>query len=150
MSMSEVDKLIEDQILCRIAFRGKNAPYIAPFQYTLLNDQLYFHFTDYGKKIGLLEEGHSACVEIEKYTPDFSEYRFVVLTGNLKIVSDPRERKRAIEKMVSSSKEKQLSGNFLVAHGFSKDEGWDSLPNEESIIIVKLDNLTEKIGLKSP
>ena len=150
MSVPEVEKLIGEQMLCRIAFQNENAPYIAPFQYTLLNGQLYFHFTDYGKKMGLLQEGNSVCVEIERYNQDFSEYEFVVLTGNLRITTEPQERRKAIDQMINTAKTKCLSENFLVAHGVPKEASWESLASDDSIIIVKLENLTERIGLKSP
>jgi len=150
MSLAEVNSLLEEEILCRIAFGGEDAPYIAPFQYALVHGQLYFHFTQYGKKMGLLEEGNSVCIEIEKYTQDLSEYKFVVLTGKLKVVTEPQERTLAIEKMVDTATEKRLSRNFLVAHGFPKEMGWNSLTPDMAIVIVKLENVTEKIGLKSP
>jgi nitroimidazol reductase NimA-like FMN-containing flavoprotein (pyridoxamine 5'-phosphate oxidase superfamily) len=63
------------------------------------------------------------CVEIERYTPNLSEYGFVVLTGKLKLVENPQERKTAIDKMSEVGKEK-LSKNFLLAHGFSKGSDW--------------------------
>jgi nitroimidazol reductase NimA-like FMN-containing flavoprotein (pyridoxamine 5'-phosphate oxidase superfamily) len=150
MKEAEVDELLEEQILCRIAFGGKDAPYIAPFQYALVNGQLYFHFTNYGKKMGLLEEGSSVCVEIERYMKDLSEYKFVVLTGKLKIVTDNQERALAIERMVDTAKTKRLSENFLVAHGFPKEKGWGFLTADKPMLIVKLEKVTEKIGLKSP
>jgi uncharacterized protein len=150
MENSEIDKLINEQILCRIAFRGENAPYITPFQYVSVDGQLYFHFTNYGRKMGLLKEGNAVCVEIEKYTQDLSAYNFVVLTGKLKLVTNPQERARAIEKMVTASKQKQLSSNFLLAHGFSKEADWSSLTTAKDLAIVKLENVTEKAGLKSP
>ena len=150
MNAAEVKELLEEQILCRIVFCGKQGPHIAPFQYALVNGQLYFHFTDYGKKMELLEEGNLVCVEIEKYTPDLSEYRFVVATGNLRVVTEPRERTLAIEKMVDTAKTKGLSENFLVAHGYPKGKGWDSLNPETQLVIVKLENITGQIGLKSP
>ena len=150
MTRQEIRQLLGEQILCRIAFGGKNAPYIAPFQYAVVDGHLYFHFTDYGKKIGLLEEGNSVCVEIEKYTPDLSEYRFVVLTGNLRLITEPNERIKAIEKMVEIAKRKRLSKNFLVAHGFPKEKGWDFLTPEKPLLIVRLENITGEIGLKSP
>jgi len=56
MSKKEIEHLINEQFLCRIAFRGENNPYIAPFQYTSLNGHLYFHFTDYGTKIAHLKK----------------------------------------------------------------------------------------------
>jgi nitroimidazol reductase NimA-like FMN-containing flavoprotein (pyridoxamine 5'-phosphate oxidase superfamily) len=150
MENAEIDKLINEQILCRIAFGGKNAPYIAPFQYVSVDGQLYFHFTNYGRKMGFLKEGNAVCVEIEKYTQDLSAYSFLALIGKLKLVTDPQERARAIEKMVSASKQKQLSSNFLVAHGFSKEADWSSLTVAKHLVIVKLESVTEKTGLKSP
>jgi nitroimidazol reductase NimA-like FMN-containing flavoprotein (pyridoxamine 5'-phosphate oxidase superfamily) len=150
MNKAEVEQLLKEQILCRIAFGGKNAPYIAPFQYALVNGQLYFHFTQYGKKMGLLEEGNSVCVEIEKYTQDLSDYSFVVLTGRLQIVTDHNERARAIRKMVETAKTKRLSENFLVAHGFPAEKGWSYLNPEKPIVIVKLERVTDQVGLKSP
>ncbi len=150
MSESEINQLLEEQILCRIAFRGAKAPYIAPFQYALVDDHLYFHFTSYGKKMGFLEEGNSVCVEIEDYTEDFSNYRFVVLIGKLKTVTGSKEKALAIERMVETAKTKRLSENFLAAHGFPKEKGWAFLTPDKPMVIVKLETVTERIGLKSP
>jgi uncharacterized protein len=149
MNETEVNQLLEEQILCRIAFCGKHAPYIALFQYAFVGGHLYFHFTKYGKKIELLEKDAPVCVEIEKYTQDLSEYRFVALTGKLRIVTEPLERARAIEKIVDVAKKKRLSENFLLAHGFPKEEGWAYLTPDKPMVVVKLENVTEKIGLKS-
>lgn len=79
MENAEIEELIREQMLCRIAFKGDKYPYMAPFQYVYLNESLYFHFTDYGKKMKLLRRDNHVCVEIEKYQPDLSEYSFVVL-----------------------------------------------------------------------
>jgi uncharacterized protein len=150
MSKKEIDNLINEQILCRIAFGGKLAPHIAPFQYVFIKNHLYFHFTDYGKKIGLLEEGVSVCVEIEKYTPNLSAYQFVVLTGKLQVVTNTEERTTALTKMVEAAQTKQLSTNFLHAHGISKEVGWSTLAADKPLIVVKLVKVTNINGLKSP
>jgi len=149
MSMAEVDGLIEEQILCRIVFGGKLAPYIAPFQYVFLGCHMYFHFTDYGKKMGLLEEGVPVCVEVEKYVPDLSAYQFVVLTGKLQVVTDAAEKVAAVAKMVETAQQKQLSTNFLFAHGLPKTAGWSALAADKSLVIVKLVKVTDIMGLKS-
>ena len=150
MTEKEINQLMAEQFICRIAFTGRNAPHIAPFQYALMDGQLYFHFTNYGKKMGLLKEGNSVCVEIEKYTKDLNEYRFVVLTGKLATVVDPQERALAINKMVKTAKTLGLSETFLAAHGFSSDKGWAILTPDKPLIIVKLAEITEKTGLQSP
>ena len=150
MSKTEINQLLSEQFLCRIAFGGKRAPYMAPFQYVFIDGILYFHFTDYGKKIGLLEEGNPVCVEIERYTPNLGDYGFVVLIGKLQVVTDPQEKAEAIARMVEDAEAKGLSTNFLPAHGLPKDSNWSALKAEQIILIVKLVDVTEIVGLKSP
>jgi len=149
MDPDEIEKLIREQMLCRIAFKGNQYPYMAPFQYVLVNGTLYFHFTDYGKKMRLLDKDKHVCVEIEKYKPDLSEYNFVVLRGKLKVVADPEERTKVINRMAEEGKQ-DLSTNFLVAHGFKKEEGWSSFTPEKPLVIVKLEEVAETVGIKSP
>jgi uncharacterized protein len=150
MTKPEMWRLIRRQRLCRIAFKGAEYPYMAPFQYVVLNDVLYFHFTDYGRKMKLLDDDQRVCVEIEEYKEDLSEYSFIVLRGKLKVVKNKQERNKALEKL-SEEGEKKLSPNFLPAHGFTKEEGWESLtPRNPSLVVIKLENITQEIGLKSP
>jgi nitroimidazol reductase NimA-like FMN-containing flavoprotein (pyridoxamine 5'-phosphate oxidase superfamily) len=149
MEKHEIAQLIREQMLCRIAFKGAEYPYIAPFQYVFMNGTLYFHFTDYGKKMKLLEKDKRVCVEIEKFQPDMREYNFVVLRGTLKVVEDSLERAKVIRRMAKEGKQK-VSVNFLAAHGFKKEEGWSSFTPEKPLVIVKLDEITEEVGLKSP
>lgn len=149
MKENEIEQLISEQFLCRIAFRGNLQPYIAPFQYVVFNGILYFHFTNYGKKMRFFKQGTPVCVEIERYTPNLSEYEFVVLTGKLKLVENPEERKKAIKNMAEVGKQ-TLSPNFLVAHGFPQGSDWDIFTVDKPILIMKLDEVIEKTGLKSP
>jgi len=149
MSQAEIRKLIGEQMVCRIGFKGEDYPYMAPFQYVYANGHLYFHFTQYGRKVGLIERDNRVCVEIEKYTPDFSDYSFVVLKGTLEPVTDPRERAEVIERMAQESARK-LSTSFLAAHGLGKDGGWSSLAPEKPLVIMKLSRVAEEIGFKSP
>ena len=148
MKVQEIKKLINGEMLCRIAFKGAKYPYIAPFQYVYINGTLYFHFTDYGRKMKLLEIDNRVCVEIEKLQPDLSEYNFVSLRGNLNVVVDPEERAKVIEKMREEGRQK-LSQNFLAAHGLNVTEGWSAFTPDKPLVIVKLET-KEEIGIKSP
>jgi hypothetical protein len=113
-----------------------------------MNNRLYFHFTDYGNKMSLFKEGFPVCVEIEKYSPDLSQYAFVTLTGTLELVTNEEERREAIEKMAEIGRAK-LSANFLCAHGFESHSGWSALNAGQPIMIIKLEKVSIK-GLKSP
>jgi nitroimidazol reductase NimA-like FMN-containing flavoprotein (pyridoxamine 5'-phosphate oxidase superfamily) len=148
MSSKEVEKLINNQLMCRIAFKGGEYPYLAPFRYVRIDDTLYFHFTDYGKKMRLLEQDDKVCVQIESYKPDLSEYNFVSLRGHLRRVTDSSELKKAVDLFAESGK-KGISTKFLAAHGFDPNKDWDSFRGED-LVIIKLVDIKEKIGLKSP
>lgn len=148
MTVEEINELLREQLLCRIAFKDAEYPYIAPFQYVYLKDALYFHFTDYGKKMRLLQRDNRVCVEIEKIRPDMSDYIFVSLRGTLKIVDNPTERETAIRRLAEDGQNK-LSTNFLAAHGLEPAAGWPSFTTERPFLIFKLE-IVEKIGVKSP
>ena len=147
MSSEEVETLLKNQFMCRIAFNGGDYPYLAPFRYVRIADVLYFHFTDYGKKMRLIEQDNRACVQIESYTPDLSEYNFVSLRGHLVKVEDPDEVKRAVRLFAETGKN-SISPKFLAAHGFDPGAGWDIFKGD--LIIIKLVDIVEKVGLKSP
>ena len=148
MEESEIKQLLNEQFLCRIAFKGKY-PYIAPFQYAVINDNLYFHFTHYGKKMAFFKKETLVCVEIERYSANLSDYQFVVLTGKLKQVKNLDERKAAIQRMAETGHQK-LSANFLAAHGLPKGSNWGDFTPDKPILILKLEQVTEMTGLKSP
>jgi nitroimidazol reductase NimA-like FMN-containing flavoprotein (pyridoxamine 5'-phosphate oxidase superfamily) len=149
MSSNEINQLIDNENISRIAFHGEEYPYLAPFQYIRMGDSLYFHFTDYGKKMKLLQKDHRVCVSIENLSPDMSKYSFVSFRGELEQVNDNVERANAIKRLSEKGSE-NLSENFLAAHGFKAEEGWESLSHEKPIVIYKLKTISETTGLKSP
>lgn len=147
MSDNEITKAIESKNICRIGFIDENYPYIAPFQYIYLNNYMYFHFTDYGKKKQILDKNRNVCVSIEHFADDLSEYFFISLQGKLNLVKDLKERKQVLSKMAEDAR-KKYSKSFLSAHGFNKDKGWESFIDENQLI-YKLDEIVYRIGLKS-
>jgi len=149
MEEHEIKELIDEQRICRIAFKGGEYPYLAPFLYMVRDGTMYFHFTDYGRKMRLIEEDSKACVGVERLKQDMSEYSFVVLRGSLQVVDDPVVRTEIIHKMAETAGG-ELSTNFLAAHGFDRNHGWEALSPEKPMVIVKLADVTDVIGLKSP
>ena len=149
MSSEEINNLLDKENICRIAFNGEDFPYMAPFQYVRIGNALYFHFTNYGKKMRLLNKDKKVCVSVESLLPDMSEYSFVVFRGELEPVENMGERELAIRKL-SEVGSQRLSENFLAAHGFSAEEGWSSLSPEKLLVIFKLETVNETVGLRSP
>lgn len=147
MTEKEIKTALSNENLCRIAFIEENYPYISPFQYVYVNEQLFFHFTNYGKKINIINKNKNVCVSIEKFTPDLSSYYFISIQGKLVKINNKKLIKEVRNKIVENAK-RQFSVNFLLAHGFKTEGGWDSL-NNENLLIFKLEESGDRIGLKS-
>lgn len=147
MTEEEIKSVLMNENICRIAFIEDEYPYICPFQYVFHKNQLYFHFTDYGKKMRILNKNKNVCVSIEKFEPDLSSYFFVSIQGKLIEIENKNILIDVIKKIVNKAKN-QFSKNFLAAHGFNNEDGWESLI-EDSLLIYKLEEYSTRIGLKS-
>lgn len=147
MNKDEIKDALKKNSLCRIAFIDKDYPYISPFQYIYLNDQLYFHFTNYGKKMEIIEQNNHVCVSIENFEPDLQKYYFISLQGELTPVRNYEEKEQVLLKMIEDAKDK-FSQNFLTAHGFNKDHGWNAFELENQLIFTLIQK-KKAIGLKS-
>ncbi len=147
MSEHEIKEALGNNHLCRIAFIDEDYPYISPFQYVYLDHTLYFHFTDYGKKMQIIKENRNICVSIESFERDLNKYYFISLQGELVLIEDVKVKEQVLMKLVANAKE-QFSKNFLTAHGFSKDRGWDAFELKNQLI-YKFVQKKEAIGLKS-
>ena len=149
MNQEELLEVLRTQVLCRIAFNDDHHPYIAPFQYLFLNNILYFQFTNYGRKMRLLKRDNRVCVEVESYTPDLSQYSFVVIRGKLNEVKGSDERNKVISHIAQTGQAK-FSPQFLAAHGLHADQTWTSYTADKPFLILKLEEIVEMFGLKSP
>ena len=148
MEKREYDRLIEEEHVCRIAFKGDKYPYVAPFVYVFDGRFMYFLSTKYGKKIEFFLKDPHVSVEVERYAPDLSSYRFVTLRGRLDEVGDPREKRRVRVGFVDLIRRKNLSRNVLLALGHSPDDPLDSIVEEERSLIWKLVDVEKIVGLK--
>lgn len=147
MTENEIKEIIKSQDLCRIAFVDDKYPYISPFQYVLFEGNLYFHFTDYGKKKRILMKNPNVCVSIEKFEADFNTFYFISMQGKLEPVKDDALKNKIVNQMVTTARSK-YSKNFLSVHGFEKIKGWDGFTAKDQLI-YKFKQVGNSIGLKS-
>ncbi|HII83941.1 MAG TPA: pyridoxamine 5'-phosphate oxidase family protein [Methanobacterium subterraneum] len=148
MEKKEYDEFIGKQYVSRIAFKG-DYPYIAPFLYVFDGKFIYFLSTKYGKKVELIKSDPQVAVEIEKYSADMAQYRFVTLRGQIKEVTSEVEKIDVKERFVDMIREKDLSPNVLSALGHSPQEQPESILNEDKCNVWKLVNVKEIVALKN-
>jgi len=149
MEKDEYDRLIKENYVSRIAFKGTSYPYVAPFLYVFDGHNLFFLSTKYGKKIQYFNENPDVAVEIERISPDLSSYTFVTLLGKLVEVTDRAEGRRVRQQFVNMIKTRGLSSNVVAALGHSPAEPLESIVNENRSLVWKLDKVEEIVALKN-
>ena len=150
MAKTEYDRLIEDQYICRIAFKGDLYPHIAPFLYIFDGRFMYFLSSNYGRKVQYFRDNPLVTVEIEHYSPDLSLFSFVSLPGRLVQIEDPDKKREVKERFVGLIKSRNLSPNVMSALGHSPEEPVEALLQGEKNSVWKLTavRVEEIMGLK--
>ncbi len=148
MERKEYDAFIANQYLSRIAFKG-DYPYVAPFLYVFNGKFIYFLSTRYGKKVELVKSDPQVAVEIEDYSSDMSDYRFVTLQGRINEVDDASEKLEVRQMFIELIRKNNLSPNILAALGHSPQDPLESLLKEEASTVWKLVDVQEIVALKS-
>lgn len=149
MDKEEYDKLIRENHVSRIAFKGDEHPYVAPFLYVFDGHRLYFLSTKYGKKIQFYKQNANVAVEIDRFSSDMASYTFVTLLGHLTEVTDESEGTRIREEFVNMIKTRGLSSNVVAALGHSPTEPLEAVVHENRSLIWRLDEVKDIIALKN-
>lgn len=101
-----LEEILTHSKICRLAMIDNGLPYILPFNYGFHENCIYIHSAPIGKKIGLLRENPMVCFEVEQHAEIIEDevackwstlYRSVVGYGNVQIVTDFEQKKRALE-----------------------------------------------------
>lgn len=149
MSKEEYDRMIREEHISRIAFKGEKYPYIAPFLYVFDGNYMYFLSTRYGRKMEYFRQNPYVTVEVEKLSSDLSEYAFVTLSGRLVEVTDAAKKRAIRDDFVRLIKGRSLSRNIMAALGHSPQEPVEAIVSEERSLIWKLASVGKITGLKN-
>jgi hypothetical protein len=149
MEKEEYDRLIKENYISRIAFKGDSHPYVAPFLYVFDGRCLFFLSTKYGRKIRYFNENPNVAVEIERFSADMACYMFVTLLGQLVEVIDGAEGQTVRQQFAEMIKTRALSRNAVAALGHSPAEPLESIVNEDRSLVWKLQKVKEIVALKS-
>lgn len=150
MAKAEYDRLVEEQYVCRIAFKGEGHPHIAPFLYVFDGRFMYFLSSKYGRKVRYFLDNPLVTVEIEHYSPDLSHFSFVSLPGRLIQLEDPEHKREVRARFVDLIRRRALSPNVLSALGYSPEEPVEALLLGENNSVWKLTAVSAEgiMGLK--
>jgi uncharacterized protein len=102
---SEIEAIIRDARVCRLALSENDRPYIVPLCFGYKDNALYFHGAGEGKKIDMVKENPRVCFEfdiqaepIEAEDPCFwgMKFKSVIGFGTASLVTDEKEKETAL------------------------------------------------------
>lgn len=102
----EIESIIRESKVCRIALIENNSPYIVPLCFGYENNCLYFHSARNGKKIDMIKKNDNVCFEFDiedgfrkSQIPCKSsmKYRSVIGYGRAFLIDDINEKIHALD-----------------------------------------------------
>ncbi len=147
MTAAEMERLLTEQKICRMALNDEPWPYIIALDYVYSDGEMYFHFADYGRKMDLIAKDPNVSVEVDDFCSDRSSSSTITLMGRLARVTDSDEKKTAAKALRESADQRGGMKNVAARHGF-KDIDMATLISKNSAI-YKLEADTF-VALKSP
>lgn len=65
ITRQEIDAIIRQALICRIALADRNEPYVVPVSFGYDGDALFIHTAKSGRKIDFVEANNRVCFELE-------------------------------------------------------------------------------------
>lgn len=107
---TEIESIIQKSPICRLAICEDGIPYVVPLCFGYKDGILYFHSASSGKKLELLKRNNKVCFEIDadheliapsdKSGSCSMRYRSVIGYGDASFISDPEEKRKALDKIM--------------------------------------------------
>ena len=91
--------MLEEERVGRIGLNDEHHPYVVPTDFAYLDGVIYIHTPATGRKARLARSDPHVCFEVDWFNETVTDYRSVLIRGNIKEVSDLAERRKAMEIM---------------------------------------------------
>ncbi len=138
LSEKEMLELLDVERVGRIGLNDEPQPYVVPTDFAYKDGYIYIHSPVSGKKSLLARKDPHVCFEVDRYNEDVTEYKSVIVRGDIVEVFDDVERRDAMRML--ALKAARSGGSHAHA---GDDRGM------RSIAIFKI-NIKEMTGIKSP
>jgi nitroimidazol reductase NimA-like FMN-containing flavoprotein (pyridoxamine 5'-phosphate oxidase superfamily) len=98
LNESQVENLLKEQVVGRIACQSKGDIYIVPVNYVYRDGYIYGHSAE-GKKIRMMRENPEICFEVDDIQSVFN-WKSVVARGTYEEIIDADEKQQAMQGII--------------------------------------------------
>lgn len=139
LSREEMLEMLQHERVGRIGLNDSLHPYVVPTDFAFLDGAIYIHTPNNGLKAELARKDPHVCFEVDRYNPEVTDYRSIIIRGLISEVADGNEKRLAMRSLAEKA---MMSGH----PGKEKNNNGRKLP---SISIFKI-HIMEMTGVKSP
>jgi nitroimidazol reductase NimA-like FMN-containing flavoprotein (pyridoxamine 5'-phosphate oxidase superfamily) len=137
---TEIERIIQKALVCRVALSDGGSPYVVPVCFGFKDGVIYFHSAQEGKKIEILRKNNKVCFEMdidikliegEKGCAWGIQYSSVIGYGTASFIEENEEKKKAL--------------HILLGHYSDKTyEFPEPSLNEVAVIKIRVESMTGK------
>lgn len=137
---TEIEDVLKQAKVCRLAISDKNAPYIVPMNFGYRDGVLYFHSAGEGRKIDLIRRHPKVCFEVDelirlKKTKQAcgwgAEYKSVIGEGTIRFLVSKEEKKKGLD--------------IIMAHYSDRSFDYpDETLDQTAVLALVIDRMTGK------
>ena len=143
-------QILDEALICHVGFMVDGQPYVIPTNFARIDDTIVLHGAKASRLLKHVEAGHPVCIEativdglvLARAVFHHSlNYRSVVVFGTGRLVTDAREKLRALEAVT----EHLIPGRWQEAR----------LPNQKelnatSVVSIRMDEASAKVRVGPP
>jgi len=136
LSDVQIENLLKQQVIGRIACQENGLPYIVPINYFYDGTHIYCH-SSLGKKIEIMRKHPNVCFEVDDIQSVFN-WQSVIATGKFEEITDMEEKERAMQGLIH---------RIMPFADKPKDHPSHAIAENENDIATKIDLIIFKITL---
>ena len=117
---TQIEALLEDQVIGRIGCHSAETMYVVPVNYVYDGTNIYCHSAQ-GMKIDMMRKNPQACFEVDKIK-DVTNWESVIAWGKFEEITDMDEKQKVLQKLVDRVTPYIMDDSVTREHGFVDEE----------------------------
>ncbi len=114
LTNTEIEEVLYNNAVGRIACSNNNQPYIVPINYVYDGAYIIAHATE-GQKIDIMRNNSAVCFEVDEIV-NFTNWKSVVIQGTYEEITDEKDKQEAMDKLVDKALKLKLSETAIPPH----------------------------------
>lgn len=140
LSETEVERLLKEQVVGRIACQSKGEIYLVPINYVYRDGCVYGHSGE-GKKIRMMRENPNVCFEIDDIRSIF-QWKSVIARGKYEEITDFDEKQQAMQGIIHRIMPLVTDPEGHPSHGITEKDSDVGTSVELVVYRIRLEEIT--------